>query len=402
MPAQASGLLNKMMINVSPSATYAMIALAQKMKAQGQDVISLAAGEPDFPTPAHICDAAIAAIRAGRTKYTPVAGLASLRAAVTDKFQRENNLSYGAEQVLVSNGGKQVIAAALAGTLDPGDEVIIPTPYWVSYPDMVRLNGATPVIVDTDKAAKLTPELLQAAISGKTKWLILNSPNNPSGVVYSQSELGALAEVLRPHQRIMVLSDEIYEHLTYGVEFATIAAVPDFQDRVLVANGVSKSYAMTGWRIGYGAGPVELIKAMETWQGQVSSGASSISQHAALQALNGPQDHIREYGGAFERRKELVVRALAGCEGLEIIPPQGAFYVFALIDAVMGKQTPKGRKIETDMDFALGLLEETGVSIVPGSAFGMGPGLRISFAAADPVLTDACGRIASFWVSLRP
>ncbi len=402
MPAQNHSLLNKMMRKVSPSATYAMIALAQKMKAEGLDVILLAAGEPDFPTPAHICDAAIAAIHAGKTKYTPVAGLTSLRKAVCDKFQRENNLSYATEQVLVSNGGKQVIAAALAVTLDPDDEVIIPTPYWVSYPDMVRLNGATPVIVDTGKTAKLTPKMLQAAISGKTKWLILNSPSNPSGAVYSQSELGALAGVLRPHQRIMVLSDEIYEHLVYGVEFATIAAVPGFQDRVLVANGVSKSYAMTGWRIGYGVGPVELIKAMETWQGQVSSGASSISQHAALQALNGPQDHIREYGGAFECRKDLVVSALAGCEGLKIIPPQGAFYVFALIDAAMGKQTPKGRVIETDMGFALGLLEETGVSIVPGSAFGMGPGFRISFAAADPVLADACGRITSFWASLRP
>lgn len=397
---KSSHVLNKVMRQVSPSATYAMIARAQNLRAQGRDVISLDAGEPDFPTPEHVCDAAISAIRAGKTKYTPVAGLPELRAAIAAKFKHENGLGYGNDQIIVSNGGKQVIAGALAVTLDPGDEVIIPTPFWVSYPEMVRLNGGTPVIVETGQTAKLTPGQLQAALTERTKWVILNSPSNPSGVVYSADELAALADVLRPHERVLVLSDEIYEHLVFGVEFATIAAAPGFADRVLVANGVSKGYAMTGWRIGYGAGPKVLIKAMETWQGQVSSGASSVSQHAALQALIGPQDHIATYGQAFARRKDIVLDALSRCQGLKTVPPQGAFYVFALIDGAIGKTTPDGQVIKTDMDFALSLLETKGVSAVPGSSFGMGPGFRVSFAASDDVLRDACARIREFWTSL--
>ena len=393
-------VLNKVMRKVSPSATYAMIARAQALRAQGRDVISLDAGEPDFPTPEHVCDAAVAAIRAGKTRYTPVAGQPELRAAIAAKFKRENGLDYGADQTIVSNGGKQVIAGALAVTLDPGDEVIIPTPYWVSYPDMVRLNNGIPVIIHTGQDAKLTPEQLQAALTERTKWVILNSPSNPSGVVYSADELVALADVLRPHEHILVLSDEIYEHLVYGVDFASIAAVPEFASRVLVANGVSKGYAMTGWRIGYGAGPRELIKAMETWQGQVSSGASSVSQYAALQALSGPQDHIHSYGQAFEQRKDIVLNELAGCEGLKTIPPQGAFYVFALIEDAIGKATAGGQVLESDMDFALALLDAKGVSVVPGSSFGMGPGFRISFAASEEILREACARIREFWTSL--
>ena len=284
--------LNKTIQSVAPSATYAMIALAQDLKSQGRDIISLGAGEPDFPTPEHVCNAAVEAIRAGKTKYTPVAGLAELRQAVADKFQRENGPSYDMKQTIVSNGGKQVIAASLAVTLEAGDEVVIPTPYWVSYPDMVRLNGGTPVIVETGNSAKLTPATLRGALTGKTKWIILNSPSNPSGVVYSKAELDELAAVLQDFPRVLVMSDEIYEHLVYGVEFCSIAQCDQMQDRTLIVNGVSKGYAMTGWRIGFGAGPQPLIAAMEKWQGQVSSGPSSISQHAALAALNGSQQHI--------------------------------------------------------------------------------------------------------------
>ena len=392
--------LNSAIQGIAPSATYAMIALAQDLKSRGRDIISLGAGEPDFPTPEHVCDAAVDAIRLGKTKYTPVAGLAELRKAVADKFQRDNGLTYDVAQTIVSNGGKQVIAAALAVTLEAGDEVVIPVPYWVSYPDMVRLNGGTPVIVDTGKSAKLTPQTLRAALNGNTRWIILNSPNNPSGLVYSREELDGLASLLLDFPKVLVMSDEIYEHLVYGVEFCSIAQCDQMQARSLIVNGVSKGHAMTGWRIGYGAGPGPLIAAMEKWQGQISSGPCSISQYAAIAALNGSRTHIETCGKAFEARRNLVLGKLEQCAGIDIIVPQGAFYIFARIDAVIGKTTADGRTIASDIEFALALLESKGICVVPGSAFGMGNGLRLSFAASDDELKQACARIIDFWNEL--
>ncbi|QCP54718.1 pyridoxal phosphate-dependent aminotransferase [Trinickia violacea] len=387
-----------------PSATYRMMDRVAARRASGASVISLSAGEPDFDTPAHIRDAAIDAIRAGHTRYTQVAGMRALREAVAAKFRRENGLEVGWEDTIVCSGGKQVIYNALAATLDEGDEVIVPAPYWVSYPEMVQLCGAKAVIVacDAESGFKLTPEALARAIGPRTRWLILNSPSNPTGAVYSRAELAALAAVLLDHPHVLVLSDDIYEHLIFdGAPFHTIAEVePRLMPHVLTMNGVSKAYAMTGWRIGYGTGPRWLLNAMETLQGQQTSGASSISQHAALAALTGPQQFIKEACSVFEQRRDLMVELLNQAPGLVCAKPGGAFYAFASCQALIGKRTAAGAPLNDDEDVAGALLDEAGVAVVPGSAFGLGPYIRIAYALDDEALIHACRAIQRFCQSL--
>jgi aspartate aminotransferase len=390
---------------VKPSATIAVSQKARDLKAQGRDIIGLGAGEPDFDTPDNIKDAAIDAIRRGETKYTPVAGIAPLREAIAQKFRRENGLEYKPSQTLVATGGKQILYNAFVATMNAGDEVIVPAPYWVSYPEMVALNGGTPVFVDTtlEDGFKLRPEALEAAITPRTKWVLMNSPSNPSGAAYSRAEIRAIADVLVRHPHVWVLTDDIYEHLVFGgFEFATIAQVaPELHDRTLTMNGVSKAYCMTGWRIGYAAGPDALIKAMEMVQGQQTSGACSIAQWAALEALSGPQDFLPGFRTAFERRRDLVVSMLNQANGVSCPKPEGAFYVYPSCEGTIGKTTPSGKTIETDEDFVSELLQEEGVAVVHGSAFGLGPNFRISYAAADSALEDACVRIQRFCGSLR-
>jgi aspartate aminotransferase len=380
-----------------PSATYRMMDRAAARRASGASVISLSAGEPDFDTPAHIREAAIDAIRAGHTRYTQVAGMRPLREAVAAKFRRENGLDIGWEDTIVCSGGKQVIYNALAATLNEGDEVIVPAPYWVSYPEMVQLCGAKAVIVPctSENGFKLTPEVLASAIGPRTRWLILNSPSNPTGAVYTGEELAALAEVLLNHPHVLVLSDDIYEHLIFdGVPFHTIAGIePRLMSRTLTMNGVSKAYAMTGWRIGFGTGPRWLLQAMETLQGQQTSGASSISQHAALAALNGPQQFIREACSVFEQRRDLMVELLNQAPGLACAKPGGAFYAFASCQDLIGKETAAGTRLNDDEDVAGALLDEAGVAVVPGSAFGLGPYIRIAYALDDEALINACRAI---------
>ncbi|MDO5630383.1 MAG: pyridoxal phosphate-dependent aminotransferase [Paracoccus sp. (in: a-proteobacteria)] len=399
------GFLSDNLGRVKPSPTIAMTARAAELKAQGRDIISLSAGEPDFDTPTHICDAAKTAIDAGHTRYTSVDGMPALKKAIADKFARENGLDYAPSQVTVGTGGKQILYNALIATLNPGDEVIIPAPYWVSYPDMVRLGGADPVIVSctADQRFRLTPAALAAAITPRTKWLILNSPGNPSGAAYSRDDLAALAAVLLDHPHVWVLADDIYEHLMFdGLEFATIAQVePRLKDRTLTMNGVSKSYAMTGWRIGYGAGPEMLIRAMAKLQSQSTSNPSSISQYAALAALNGPQGYISESLTVFQRRRDLVVAALNTCPGIDCPVPQGAFYVYPSIAGLIGKTSAGGTVIANDESFANALLEETGVAVVFGAAFGLSPHFRISYATSDAELTEACRRIKDFCQGCR-
>ena len=394
------GFLSDNLARVKPSPTIAMTQRAAEMKAEGRDIISLSAGEPDFDTPKHIRDAAKAAIDAGKTRYTAVDGIPELKRAIADKFARENGLDYAPAQVTVGTGGKQILYNALMATLNPGDEVIVPAPYWVSYPDMVRLGGAEPVIVPcaADTGFRLTPAALAAAITPRTKWLILNSPGNPSGAGYGHDDLAALAAVLLDHPHVWVLADDIYEHLVFdGFQFATIAAVePKLKDRTLTMNGVSKSYAMTGWRIGYGAGPEVLIRAMAKLQSQSTSNPSSISQYAALAALTGPQDYIEESRAVFQRRRDLVVAALNQCEGIDCPVPQGAFYVYPSIAGLIGRTSAGGTVIADDESFANALLEETGVAVVFGAAFGLSPHFRISYATSDAELADACARIRSF------
>ncbi|MEW9310515.1 pyridoxal phosphate-dependent aminotransferase [Labrys neptuniae] len=373
-----------------------MTAAAAALREEGVDVIALSQGEPDFDTPAAVCDAGIAAIRGGRTRYTPVAGIKRLREVISEKLQRDNGLSYDIDQITVGCGAKQVVFNALFASLDPGDEVIIPTPCWVSYPDMVRLAGGDPVLVGCDErhGFKLKPEDLEAAISPRTKWLMLNSPNNPTGAVYSKTELSALAAVLRRHDQVHVLADDIYEKLVYGMDFTTMAdAAPDLIDRTLTINGVSKSSAMTGWRLGYGAGPKELIKAMNTIQGQTSSHTSSISQYAAMEAIGGNQNYIAGFVSDFRKRRDFVVEKINEARGLQCRMPDGAFYVFVNCAGILGKITAQGRVIETDMDFALYLLEQFGVAVVPGSGFMASPYIRISYASSMDDLQQACGRI---------
>ena len=390
---------------VKPSATIAVSQKARELKAKGKDVISLGAGEPDFDTPENIKKAAIDAITSGETKYTPVSGIPELRKAIAAKFKRENGLDYTPEQTIVGTGGKQILFNALMATLNPGDEVIIPAPYWVSYPEIVALCGATPVTVETtmDNQFKLQAADLEAAITPKTKWLILNMPSNPTGAAYSESEIKALTDVLLKHPQVWILTDDMYEHLVYGeFKFMTPAQVePKLYDRTLTMNGVSKAYSMTGWRIGYAAGPLELIKAMDMVQGQQTSGASSISQWAAVEALNGPQDFIETNKAIFQGRRDLVVSMLNQANGISCPTPEGAFYVYPSCAGLIGKTTSSGKVIETDEDFVSELLEAEGVAVVHGSAFGLGPNFRISYATSEALLEEACIRIQRFCASLR-
>jgi aspartate aminotransferase len=400
-----SSLQSSALARVKPSATLAVTAQARALKAEGRDVIGLGAGEPDFDTPENIKAAAIAAIQRGETKYTDVDGLPELKAAVVAKFARENGLTYTPAQIHVAPGGKAVLYNALVATLSPGDEVIVPAPYWVSYPDMVLLAGGEPVVVvghETD-GFKLKPEALEAAITPRTKWLILNSPSNPTGAAYTRAELEALAEVLRRHPQVWVMTDDMYEHLIYGdFDYTTIAQVaPDLYDRSLTINGVSKAYAMTGWRIGYAGGPKPLIDLMRKVAGQTTSNPSSISQWAAVEALNGPQDFIAERGKAFEQRRDLVVSMLNQATGIRCPNPEGAFYVYPSIEGLIGKTTEAGVVIDGDETFTTELLNAEGVAVVQGTAFGLSPYFRISYATSETVLKEACGRIQRFCASLK-
>ncbi|ATQ56353.1 pyridoxal phosphate-dependent aminotransferase [Paracoccus yeei] len=393
-------LLSQTLARVKPSPTVAITGRARDLAAEGRDIISLSAGEPDFDTPFHIREAGKAAIDAGHTRYTAVDGIPELKRAICAKFARENGLDYGPAQVTVGTGGKQILYNALMATLNPGDEVVIPAPYWVSYPDMVLLAGGTPVVIEGAMANgyRITPEQLEAAITPKTKWVILNSPSNPTGAGYGENHMRGLTDVLMRHPHVWVLSDDIYEHLVFDdFRFATPVQVePGLKDRTLTMNGVSKAYAMTGWRIGYGAGPVELIRAMGTLQSQSTSNPCSISQYAALAALEGPQDYIAESRAVFQRRRDLVVDGLNACPGIECPVPQGAFYVYPSIKALIGKTSAGGAPITDDEAFATALLDETGVAVVFGAAFGLSPHFRISYATSDAVLADACGRIRRF------
>jgi aspartate aminotransferase len=390
---------------VKPSPTVAVTQLARELKAAGRDVIGLGAGEPDFDTPETIKAAAIAAIEAGKTKYTPPDGIPELKQAICDKFARENGLEYAPSQVIVCTGGKQVLYNALMATLNPGDEVVIPAPYWVSYPDMVRLGQGTPVVVEGERARgyKITAEALEAAITPATKWFIFNSPSNPTGAGYSRDELKALTDVLMRHPHVWVMSDDMYEHLAYdGFAFVTPAQVePGLYERTLTVNGVSKAYAMTGWRIGYAAGPEMLIKAMLKVQSQSTTNPSSISQWAALEALNGPQDFLAERAAHFRRRRDLVVAGLNACPGITCAVPEGAFYVYPDIAGCLGKTSQGGVRIEDDEAFCTALLEEEGVAVVFGAAFGLSPNFRVSYATSDAVLEEACARIRRFCEGLR-
>jgi aspartate aminotransferase len=394
------GFLSESLGRIQPSPTIAVTQKARDLKAAGRDVIGLGAGEPDFDTPANIKEAAIAAIRRGETKYTAVEGIPELRAAVAKKFKRENNLDYSAAQTFVAPGGKAIVFNALLATLNPGDEVICVAPYWVSYPDIVLLGGGKPVIVEArmEDGFRLTAQALEAAITAKTKWLIFNQPSNPTGACYTRAQLKALADVLVRHPQVWVLTDDMYEHLVYGgFKFSTIAEVePLLYERTVTMNGVSKAYAMTGWRIGYCGAPEPLIKAMAKLQSQSASNASSISQWASVEALNGPQDFIPKFQKVFEERRDLVVSMLNQASGIECPKPEGAFYVYPTIRKLIGKAAPSGKVIATDEDFAGELLEAEGVAVVHGAAFGMSPFFRISYATSNKLLEEACNRIQRF------
>jgi aspartate aminotransferase len=390
-------LISSRLNRIKPSATMAVTGRAQELKAAGIDVISLGAGEPDFDTPENAKEAAIAAMRAGQTKYTQVPGTLELREAICAKFKRENSLSYVPEQIQVASGGKQSIYNAIMATIDENDEVIIPAPYWVSYPDIVLLAEGKPVIVQAkqENGFKINAQQLEAAITPKTKWLILNSPSNPTGAAYSREELKALTDVLLRHEHVFLMTDDIYEHVIYDkFEFATPAQVePKLYNRILTLNGVSKAYAMTGWRIGYAAGPVELIKGMNKIQSQSTSHAASISQAAAVAALNGPQEFIAKNNVVFKERRDLVVSMLNQAEGLECLTPQGAFYVFPSCAGMIGKTTSEGKVLTSDIEVATYFLESEGVAVVFGAAFGLSPFFRISYATGTDILVEACTRI---------
>ena len=390
--------LNQRLASAQPSATYRIMDRVAERRAQGATIISLCAGEPDFDTPAHVRAAAIQAIEAGHTRYTQVAGVRSLREAVAAKFRRENGLPVTWADTLVCSGGKQVIYNALAATLNEGDEVIVPAPYWVSYPEMVQLCGGQTRIVTCDAEFKLTPALLAAAITPHTRWLILNSPSNPTGAVYSRAELQALAEVLLANPHVLILADDIYEHLIFDDQaFFTLAQVePRLAARTLTMNGVSKAYAMTGWRIGFATGPRWLLEAMEKLQGQQTSGACSVSQQAALAALEGPKDFIGQSRAAFQGRRDLLVEQLNATPGLECATPAGAFYVFANCAGLLGRTSAGGRVLHTDEDVAHALLDEANVAVVPGSAFGLAPYIRIAYALDEASLLAACKAIRGF------
>ena len=396
--------ISKALGRIQPSATMAMTGRVSELKAKGIDVIGLSAGEPDFDTPDFIKEAAIQAIRDGETKYTVVDGTMALKEAIAGKFLRDNHLTYATNQITVNSGGKHTLFNALVATLDEGDEVIIPAPYWVSYPDIVNFTGGTPVIVEAgaDQGYKITPAQLEAAITPKTKWLILNSPSNPTGAAYSADELKALAEVILPHKNVMVMTDDMYEHIWYAdFPFSTIAEVcPDLYDRTLTVNGCSKAFSMTGWRIGFAGGPVWLINAMRKLQSQSTTNACSISQAAAVAALNGPQDFLIERNAAFEGRRDLVVSMLNDTPGLECPTPDGAFYVYPDASGLIGKTTPKGQVINTDEDLITYFLDEAQVAAVHGAAFGLSPAFRISYATSEEILTEACTRIQRACVAL--
>jgi len=394
------GLVARTLERVKPSPTIAITTKARELKAAGFDVIGLAAGEPDFDTPDNIKQAAVEAIRRGETKYTAVDGIPELKRAVAEKFKRENGLTYKPSEITVGAGGKQVLYNALLATLNPGDEVIVPSPYWVSYPDIVLLAGAEPVVVETrlEDGFKLRPEALARAITAKTKWFIFNSPSNPTGAAYTEDEVKALTDVLVKHEHVWVLSDDIYEHLVYdGFKFTTPAAIePRLKGRTLTLNGVSKAYSMTGWRIGYGGGPESLIKAIATLQSQSTTNACSISQWAAVEALDGPQDFLRDWVSSFQERRDLVVATLDQANGLSCPKPEGAFYVYPSCAGTIGKTTKGGKKISDDEAFATALLEEEGVAVVHGAAFGLSPFFRISYATGINALEEACRRIQRF------
>ena len=397
-------LLSATLSRVKPSPTIAVTTQAAELKAAGRDIIGLGAGEPDFDTPQNIKDAAIAAINAGKTKYTAVDGIPELKQAICAKFKRDNGLDYTPAQVSVGTGGKQILYNALMATMNPGEEVVIPAPYWVSYPDMVLLAGGEPVIAPAtlENNFKLTPEALEAAITPKTKWFIFNSPSNPTGAGYTRAELKGLTDVLMRHPHVWVMTDDMYEHLAYdGFEFCTPAQVePALYDRTLTVNGVSKAYAMTGWRIGYAAGPQELIGAMRKVQSQSTSNPCTISQWAAVEALNGTQDYIASNNEMFVRRRNLVVEALNAIDGVTCPTPEGAFYVYPSITGLIGKTTPDGVEIINDEVFATALLNDTGVAVVFGAAFGLSPNFRVSYATSDAALTEACRRIQDFCAKL--
>jgi len=397
--------LSKSLDRIKPSPTMAVTAKAAELKASGKDVIGLGAGEPDFDTPDNIKEAAIQAIRDGDTKYTKVDGTPACKAAVIEKFKRENGLNFEPNQITVNSGGKHTIYNAMMATLNPGDEVVIPTPYWVSYPDIALLAGGTPVFVQASIATgfKITPEALEAAITPKTKWLIFNSPSNPSGAAYTEDEIKALGEVLKRHEQVWVFADDIYEHIIYeGFKFKTFAqAVPEIAHRVLTMNGVAKAYAMTGWRIGYAGGDAKLIKAMAKVQSQSTSNPCSISQAATVAALTGPQDFLSERAAVFQGRRDLVVEMLSAAEGLTCPTPEGAFYVYPSIAGCIGKTTPNGKLISTDEDFVTYILEDFGVAAVQGEAFGLSPHFRVSYATSTEALTEACSRIQDACSKLR-
>ena len=390
---------------IKPSPTIGISNVAREMKAAGKDVIALSAGEPDFDTPQHIKDAAIAAIQRGETKYTAVDGIPELKAAICSKFERENGLKYKPSQVTVGTGGKQVLFNALVATINPGDEVIIPAPYWVSYPDIVSFAGGTPVPIATraEHGFKVQAADLERAITKKTKWLIFNSPSNPSGAAYSRAELKKVTDVLAKHPHVWVLTDDMYEHLVYDdFKFVTPAQVePSLYDRTLTMNGVSKAYCMTGWRIGYAAGPESLIKAMGTLQSQSTTNPSSISQWAAVAALDGPQDFIPKHNASFKSRRDLIVSMLNQAKGIKCPTPEGAFYVYPSCAGTLGMTTPSGKKIENDEDFAKELLATEGVAVVHGAAFGSSPAFRISYATSEKELEDAGRRIQRFCGNLK-
>ena len=388
---------------IKPSPTLAVTQKARELKAAGKDVIGLGAGEPDFDTPENIKQAAIDAINRGETKYTAVDGIPKLKVAIVEKFKRENKLNYETKQISVGTGGKQIIYNAMMATVNPGDEVIIPAPYWVSYPDIVLLAGGNPIIIECSENEnfKITPEKLKNSITSKTKWLVLNSPSNPTGSCYSENEIKSLAKILIENKQVHILSDDIYEHITYGkFNFFTIAQINELKDRTLTMNGVSKSYAMTGWRIGYGAGPVEIIKAMAKIQSQSTTNPSSISQAAAVEALNGPQNFIMERSKEFQKRRDFVVKSLNEIKDLSCINPDGAFYVFPNCSKCLNKKDKKGKLLKTDSDFVESLLENNSVAVVQGSAFGLEGYFRISYATSTQNLKNALKRISEFCNSL--
>jgi aspartate aminotransferase len=397
--------LSAALARVKPSATVAVTDKARALKAAGRNVIGLGAGEPDFDTPANIKLAAIRAVEAGKTKYTDVGGIPELKDAIIAKFKRENGLTYKRDQIIVSTGGKQVLYNALVATLNPGDEVIIPAPYWVSYPEMVLLAGGEPVhiVCPAEQGFKLQPAALEKAITPKTKWIILNSPSNPTGSAYTRDELKAITDVLVRHPHVWVMTDDMYEHLVYdGFRFTTPAEVePKLYERTLTVNGVSKAYSMTGWRIGYAGGASDLITAMTTIQSQATHAPSTISQWAAVEALNGPQDFIPRNAATFKERRDLVVGMLNQANGISCPRPEGAFYVFPSCAGTIGKTAPSGKKLENDQDFVTELLEAEGVAVVQGSAFGLGPAFRISYAASLGDLEEACKRIQRFCGNLK-